>query len=48
MENDGTNRFVLGYRLSSDDVLEESVEQLYRLQELFGGDDGPELGHLVE
>lgn len=47
MENDGANRFVLGYRLSSEDVLEESVEHLYRLQELFGGDDGPELRRLV-
>jgi hypothetical protein len=48
MENDGANRFVLGYRLSSDDVLEEAVEHIHHLQELFGGDDGPELRWLIQ
>lgn len=48
MENDGANRFVLGYRLSSDDVLEEAVEHLHGLQELFRGDDGPDLHRLIE
>lgn len=48
MENDGANRFVLGYRLSSDDVLEEAVMHIHRLQELFDGDDGPELRRLQQ
>jgi hypothetical protein len=47
MENDGANRFVLGYRLSSDDVLEEAIEYIYNLQELFDDDDGPELRQLI-
>jgi hypothetical protein len=46
MENDGANRFVLGYRLSSEDVLEESVEYIHRLRGLVG--DDPELQRLVE
>lgn len=48
MRNDGANRFVLGYRLSSDDVLEEAVDHIHHLQELFGGDDGPELRRLIQ
>jgi hypothetical protein len=47
MEHDGANRFVLGYQLSSDDVLEEAVEYLHHLQELFEDDDGPELRRLI-
>lgn len=48
MENDGANRFVLGYRLSSDDVLEEAVRHLHRLQDLFDGDEGPEVHRLMQ
>ena len=47
MESDGANRFVLGYRLSSSDVLEESVDYINRLKGLFGGDHGPELQRLI-
>jgi len=31
MENDGANRFVLDYRLTSDDVLEEAVGHIHHL-----------------
>lgn len=48
MRNDGANRFVLGYQLASDEGLEAAVEYIHQLQQLFGGDDGPELRRLVQ
>lgn len=47
MEHDGANRFVLGYQLNSDDILEEAIGYFDRLDGLFGTDDGPALKQVL-
>jgi hypothetical protein len=48
MENDGANRFVIGYPVSTSNALEDSVESIHRVHELFDADDSLRLRQLIE
>lgn len=48
MENDGANWFILGYPVDLENPLEDTVENLSRLQTLFGDEEKPALDDLID
>ena len=48
MKNNGAKRFVLGYAIDSSDALEDAVDSLSSLEDIFETDEGPKSGLILD